>query len=1006
MGPLVEGRRADEVAQWGARPRAAFVVKALAVLTPVVASVMATIAVTKIVPRPTNVIALVAWWVGLTAMATLVAVLVERVARRLLPLASLLRLSAAFPDEAPSRFAVVLRTHSATQLEATLDHARVTGEQIDDAPAAEYLLELLVRLNTHDRWTRGHADRVSAYAELIAVELGLPEPVREQLRWSALLHDIGKLDLPAGLLNLARRPTAIERRALERHVTEGEALTRSMAGWLGDSLRAVSEHHERWDGDGYPRQLAGEQISLAARIVAVADAFDAMTGAKTYQERVSAVEARSELTRGAGAQFDPNVVRAFLNVSLGRLRLVMGPLTWVSNVPVLSNLPVAAGLSAVASTVAVTGLIVGSQAAVTAETPTDDVVEFVAVDDDSPATTIPRTTRTTVLQGDERPSDDDQPDDDQPDDDQPDGDPPPGDPPPDDGPPTDDEPPPPPIAPDLTFSITEDSLLTATLAPDTEVADVDDPAHGTVTRLSDNRFSYQPPNDWNGTVRFGYRRCDHGCSTALITVRVLAVNDEPVLRSAPDQAIPEDAGPQTVDGWVSVDPGPPDESAQQSTIDTTTDDPALFAAGPTVRPDGTLTYTPAPDANGTATLHLTATDDGGTARGGDDTSRTRSATITIQAVNDAAVAVDDPVEIDEDAVGVTIDVLANDTDTDGDPLVLWAFDQDMLEAGTLTASGSSLTYTPDPDINGTDTFDYWITDGSGAFDRATVTISIRPMPDAPVANADAYATPEATALTVARPGLLGNDSDVDGDDLTVDPTPVIPPTHGALAVQPDGGFTYTPEAGFAGKDTFAYRIDDGTGRSAIATVSITVEDDLTERGCYLGGTGAGPDDWFLLDDPLPPSDPAADYDGDGDQGLTIKKREGDLDDEYDDDGRRFQHWQLIPSAPLVVSGPVRLELWAALRGFRDEEHPITASVWLQDCRDDGTDCRGLLRTDIDVEDWDRGTDDFVRHDLDLGPLSTTVAPGRMLRMRLMFDHQDMWVALTDAQRSRLVLTLG
>ena len=254
MGPLVEGTRADEVAQWGARPRTAFVAKALAVLTPVIASVMATIAVTKIVPRPTNVIALVAWWVGLTALATLVAVLVERLARRLLPLASLLRLSAAFPDEAPSRFAVVLRTHSATRLEETLDQARLTGEPVDDAPAAEYLLELLVRLNTHDRWTRGHADRVSAYAELIAVELGLPEPVREQLRWSALLHDIGKLDLPAGLLNLTRRPTAIERRALERHVTEGEALTRSMTGWLGDSLRR---------GRRTPRTVGRQRVSAA-----------------------------------------------------------------------------------------------------------------------------------------------------------------------------------------------------------------------------------------------------------------------------------------------------------------------------------------------------------------------------------------------------------------------------------------------------------------------------------------------------------------------------------------------------------------------------------------------------------------------------------------------------------------------------------------------------------------------------------------------------------------------
>jgi hypothetical protein len=114
-------------------------------------------------------------------------------------------------------------------------------------------------------------------------------------------------------------------------------LVAGLLPWLGDWGRAVGEHHERWDGTGYPKGLAGDDIGYAARIVAVADSFETMTAARSYSKAMSADQAREELTRCAGSQFDPAVVRAFLGVSVGRLRWVLGPLTWLAEVPFVAT---------------------------------------------------------------------------------------------------------------------------------------------------------------------------------------------------------------------------------------------------------------------------------------------------------------------------------------------------------------------------------------------------------------------------------------------------------------------------------------------------------------------------------------------------------------------------------------------------------------------------------------------------------------------------------------------
>ena len=160
---------------------------------------------------------------------------------------------------------------------------------------------------------------------------------RDKLNWAALLHDVGKLHVPAEILNKAGPLSPSEREVVERHPDLGAQLIGPLAGWLGPWARGVQEHHERWDGTGYPRGLAGEAISLGARIISVADAFDVMTALRSYKAPMSVAAAKRELTRWAGRQFDPTVVRAMLSVSLGRLWPTMGPLAWVAQLPVLSG---------------------------------------------------------------------------------------------------------------------------------------------------------------------------------------------------------------------------------------------------------------------------------------------------------------------------------------------------------------------------------------------------------------------------------------------------------------------------------------------------------------------------------------------------------------------------------------------------------------------------------------------------------------------------------------------
>src|SRR5207247_2290763 len=189
---------------------------------------------------------------------------------------------------------------------------------------------------------------------------------------------------------------------------------------------------------------------------------------------------------------------------------------------------------------------------------------------------------------------------------------------------------------------------------------------------------------------------------------------------------------------------------------------------------------------------------------------------TITGANDAPVAVNDSYTTPEDTtLNVTVPgVLANDSDVDGDTLSAILVSQPSHGSLTLNSNGS-FSYVPAANYNGTDSFTYKANDGQADSGIATVTITIGGANDAPVAVNDSYTTAEDTTLNVAAPGVLANDSDIDGDTLGA--VLVSQPAHGTLTFNSDGSFTYVPAANYNGPDSFTYKANDGQADSGIAT---------------------------------------------------------------------------------------------------------------------------------------------------------------------------------------------
>jgi VCBS repeat-containing protein len=266
---------------------------------------------------------------------------------------------------------------------------------------------------------------------------------------------------------------------------------------------------------------------------------------------------------------------------------------------------------------------------------------------------------------------------------------------------------------------------------------------------------------------------------------------------------------------------------------------AVRVSGPshgtlTLNASGSFTYTPDDNFNGSDSFAYRAND-------GTVDSNQATVTIMITATNDRPTADGDTYSTAEDTT-LTVNppgVLDNDNDPEHDPLSAVLVSGPSHGTLTLNADGS-FTYSPEDDFNGTDSFTYRASDGSLSSDSAKVTLTVTTVNDTPTAANDAYSTTEDTALTVAAPGVLDDDSDPDHDPLSA--VRVSGPSHGTLTLKADGSFTYTPENNFNGSDSFTYRASDGSlADSATVTLTVTASNDSPSVRVAAGGT-CGRDD--------------------------------------------------------------------------------------------------------------------------------------------------------------------
>ena len=211
-----------------------------------------------------------------------------------------------------------------------LEHALI-GEQNANVEMRRTGLQgvshILMAVTLKDMTTGQHLQRVRKYVESICAKLGLPPATVEEFGYSSVLHDVGKIQTPDDVLGAPHELSADQFDVIKQHCIDGEAM-------LGDAVffataRLVArEHHERWDGTGYPDGKRGEGISLAARIVAVADVFDALTSKRPYKEAWSSERGIAAIEADSGKHFDPGVVAAFVSLfrdgSIERIRTEVG----------------------------------------------------------------------------------------------------------------------------------------------------------------------------------------------------------------------------------------------------------------------------------------------------------------------------------------------------------------------------------------------------------------------------------------------------------------------------------------------------------------------------------------------------------------------------------------------------------------------------------------------------------------------------------------------------------
>ncbi len=399
-----------------------------------------------------------------------------------------------------------------------------------------------------------------------------------------------------------------------------------------------------------------------------------------------------------------------------------------------------------------------------------------------------------------------------------------------------------PVASDDSAAVDEDGQLTVAapgvLSNDSDVDNdaltaevVSQPAHGVLALAADGGYTYAPSANWHGTDSFSYRANDGALAsqTVTVTITINGVNDIPVAHA--------DSATVAEDALLTV------AAPGVLTNDTDLDGDALAAEVVAQPAHGTLqldanggyTYQPAASWHGTDTFTYRAND-------GNAYSQAVAVTITVTAVNHAPVAHEDTATIAEDGqLSVAAPgVLTNDSDADNDALTAEVVSQPAHGVLALAADGG-YTYAPAANWHGTDSFTYRSSDGTASSQTVAVTITVTSVNDTPVASADSAAVAEDALLSVAAPGVLTNDTDVDGDALAAEV--VTQPAHGTLQLAADGSYTYQPAANWHGTDTFTYRASDNTVTSQPATVTITVTavNDtpvVTNPGAQSGTVGA------------------------------------------------------------------------------------------------------------------------------------------------------------------------
>ncbi len=202
-----------------------------------------------------------------------------------------------------------------------------SGQPIDDVRIApeqqlQVLKDLTAALESKDPYTHGHSQRVERHSYRTAAAMGLSAEDIEDLRKAAALHDVGKIRVPDRILRKASALTPDERLIVEEHAVVGAWMVSSVGN--ADVVAAVRHHHERWDGTGYPDGLAGADIPLYARVIAVADAYDAITSTRPYRASAARDDAVNALRANAGTQFDPDVVERFIESLPSRIPVAAG----------------------------------------------------------------------------------------------------------------------------------------------------------------------------------------------------------------------------------------------------------------------------------------------------------------------------------------------------------------------------------------------------------------------------------------------------------------------------------------------------------------------------------------------------------------------------------------------------------------------------------------------------------------------------------------------------------